>query len=207
MPLLEMLGPVMTDQSFALHSWDRHDIVWQWVGGCSVSCFRSGDQLACGVAIKVGCVIVVDFMPSGPVHSLRLPCSWVNVAPLRCCFEECHDLIINFGILQDDPTKVTELVYNLQRIVANGDVLFAGKCGWGRLMLHFSLFHANGQPLGDSSFGEVINDTLCTFLWVGHEGTVVSVEEVMQQPTWHLCLLVTVLEGIMKHFKKDSAEQ
>ena len=129
-----------------------------------MSCFRSGDQLGCGIAIKVGCVIVVDFMPSRPVHSLCLPCSWVNVAPLWCCFEECHDLIINFGILQDDPTKVAELVYNLQRIVANGDVLVAGERGWAGLMLHFGLFHANSQPLGDSRFGEVINNTLCTFL-------------------------------------------
>ena len=102
-------------------------------------------------------------MPSRPIYSPRLPCSWVNLAPLWCCFEECHDLIINFGIVQDDP-KVAELVYNLQRIVANGDVLVAGERGWAGLMLHFGLFHANGQPLGDSRFGKVINYTLCTFL-------------------------------------------
>ena len=50
-------------------------------------------------------------------------------------------------------------------------------------MCHFRLLNANGRQIADTSSGDVIDVTLCILIGVANEGTVVSIEEVMQQHT------------------------
>jgi len=65
---------------------------------------------------KFGFAIVADLTPSRRVHSLRLPCSWIDVARPQCCFE---DVFLTLALTTPGPTT---RLFQLSKEESLGDI-------------------------------------------------------------------------------------
>lgn len=84
-------------------------------------CFTSGNQVGCAVALEVGFAIVAGLTPSRRVHSLRLPCSWIDVARPQCCFE---DVFLPIALTTPGPmTRLLQL--SKEKSLGNIHLLYA----------------------------------------------------------------------------------
>lgn len=120
-----------------------------WNSCCSVSCFMLGNQESSAVALKLGCAMVADLTPPRPVHSLSVPCSWVNVGRLQCCFEDIFvPLVLTTPGLQPSSMQLFK-EENL------GDAIFSSHhmAGPKRLRCHDDRLHPCDNSSGGSVFG------------------------------------------------------